>query len=93
MEDAKSSVLQAVQPVPGSHPRVLMEPLPALPPARERRELRDRMGVTMVEVAAWCGVTRETVRTWEAGRTPNPRNHRRYAKLLAEWQESIAAMQ
>ncbi|MEU0676323.1 helix-turn-helix domain-containing protein [Streptomyces sp. NPDC006172] len=55
-----------------------------LPPPKERRRLRERASLTQAQLAARLGVSRETVRAWEAGRT-NPRGRRReaYAKLLA----------
>ncbi|WP_225987270.1 helix-turn-helix domain-containing protein [Streptomyces spectabilis] len=61
--------------------------LPSLPPPKERRRLREAKPLTQAQLAALVGVTRETVRSWESGRT-EPRGSRRaaYAKLL----ESLA---
>ncbi|MFD7712041.1 helix-turn-helix domain-containing protein [Streptomyces sp. NPDC059786] len=55
-----------------------------LPPAGERRRLREARSLSQAQVAAEVGVSRETVRGWEAGRT-TPRGSKReaYAKLLA----------
>ncbi|MEV2216226.1 sigma factor-like helix-turn-helix DNA-binding protein [Streptomyces sp. NPDC050997] len=56
-----------------------------LPPPKERRRLRESGALTQAQVAARVGVTRETVRGWEAGRTtPRGRKREAYAKLLAE---------
>ncbi|MFD7296614.1 helix-turn-helix domain-containing protein [Streptomyces sp. NPDC059897] len=56
-----------------------------LPPPKERRRLREAGSLSRDEVAERVGVTRETVRRWEAGRT-TPKGHKReaYARLLAE---------
>ncbi|MFC8126183.1 helix-turn-helix domain-containing protein [Streptomyces sp. NPDC057302] len=58
---------------------------PSLPSPKERRRLREAKSLSQTEVAARVGVTRETVRSWESGRS-TPRGRRRdvYAKLLAE---------
>ncbi|MFD9316559.1 helix-turn-helix domain-containing protein [Streptomyces sp. NPDC060053] len=55
-----------------------------LPPPQQRRHLREAASLTQAQVAEWMGVTGETVRAWESGRT-TPRGRRReaYAKLLA----------
>ncbi|MFJ9740178.1 helix-turn-helix domain-containing protein [Streptomyces sp. NPDC101166] len=55
-----------------------------LPPPKERRRLREHASLTQAQLAARLGVSRETVRSWEAGRT-TPQGSRReaYAKLLA----------
>ncbi|MFI6642214.1 sigma factor-like helix-turn-helix DNA-binding protein [Streptomyces sp. NPDC050504] len=55
-----------------------------LPPPKERRRLREARALTEEQLAAAMGVTRATVRSWEAGRT-SPRGRKRdaYAKLLA----------
>ncbi|MEU6377679.1 helix-turn-helix domain-containing protein [Streptomyces sp. NPDC046909] len=54
-----------------------------LPPPKERRRLREAGSLTQAQVAERVGVSRETVRAWESGRT-NPRGPKReaYAKLL-----------
>ncbi|MGW6361192.1 helix-turn-helix domain-containing protein [Streptomyces sp. NPDC055092] len=59
-------------------------PASPLPTPKERRRLRESKSLTQAQVAAKLGVTRETVRAWESGRS-TPRGHKRetYAKLLA----------
>lgn len=54
-----------------------------LPPPKERRRLREAASLTQAQLARRVGVTRETVRAWESGRS-NPRGRKRdaYAKLL-----------
>ncbi|MGW0331301.1 helix-turn-helix domain-containing protein [Streptomyces sp. NPDC003011] len=60
-------------------------PATPLPPPKERRRLRESGSLTQAQVAARVGVTRETVRAWETGRTtPRGRKREAYAKLLAE---------
>lgn len=58
---------------------------PSLPSPKERRRLREAKRLSQAEIAAKVGVTRETVRSWESGRS-TPRGRRRdiYVKLLAE---------
>ncbi|MFE4850459.1 helix-turn-helix domain-containing protein, partial [Streptomyces sp. NPDC056689] len=59
-------------------------PASPLPPPKERRRLRESTSLTQAQVAAKIGVTSETVRAWESGRS-TPRGHKRetYAKFLA----------
>ncbi|MFD3564107.1 helix-turn-helix domain-containing protein [Streptomyces sp. NPDC058686] len=55
-----------------------------LPPPTERRRLRESKSLTQAQVAAKVGVTRETVRSWESGRTtPRGRQGEAYADFLA----------
>ncbi|MFJ3665485.1 helix-turn-helix domain-containing protein [Streptomyces sp. NPDC090106] len=63
-------------------------PAAPLPPPKERRRLREAGSLTQAQIAERVGVTRETVRAWESGRT-NPRGRRReaYAKLLGKLAE------
>ncbi|MFE0134424.1 helix-turn-helix domain-containing protein [Streptomyces sp. NPDC059037] len=63
-------------------------PATPLPSPKERRRLREAKSLSQAEVATKVGVTRETVRSWESGRT-TPRGRRRdiYAKLLATFAE------
>ncbi|MEB3966462.1 helix-turn-helix domain-containing protein [Streptomyces kunmingensis] len=54
-----------------------------LPTPKERRRLREAQSLTQAQLAARLGVTRETVRAWESGRTsPGGRKRETYAKLL-----------
>ncbi|MFI9826725.1 helix-turn-helix domain-containing protein [Streptomyces sp. NPDC051913] len=59
-------------------------PATPLPSPKERRRLREAGSLTQAQVAERVGVTRETVRAWESGRT-NPRGRKRevYARLLS----------
>ncbi|WP_367044398.1 helix-turn-helix domain-containing protein [Streptomyces sp. Je 1-332] len=60
-------------------------PATPLPSPKERRRLREAKRLSQAEIAAKVGVTRETVRSWEAGRsTPRGRKRDIYTKLLAE---------
>ena len=63
-------------------------PATPLPPPKERRRLREAGSLTQAQVATRVGVSRETVRSWETGRT-NPRGRKReaYAKLLTSLSE------
>ncbi|MEH0419044.1 helix-turn-helix domain-containing protein [Streptomyces sp. B21-083] len=55
-----------------------------LPPPAERRRLRESQSLTQAQVAQRVGVSRETVRAWETGRTtPRGRRAHTYASLLA----------
>lgn len=59
-------------------------PASPLPPPKERRRLRERASLTQGQLAARVGVTKETVRAWETGRTtPRGRKREAYAKVLA----------
>lgn len=58
-------------------------PATPLPPPKERRRLREAGSLTQAQVATEVGVSRETVRSWETGRTtPRGRKREAYAKLL-----------
>ncbi|MGW5640589.1 helix-turn-helix domain-containing protein, partial [Streptomyces sp. NPDC003832] len=60
-------------------------PASPLPPPKERRRLREARSLTQAQVAARVGVTRETVRAWETGRTtPRGRKREAYVRLLGE---------
>ncbi|GAA1931550.1 helix-turn-helix domain-containing protein [Streptomyces durmitorensis] len=60
-------------------------PATPLPSPKERRRLREAKSLSQADVATRVGVTRETVRSWESGRsTPRGRRRAAYAKLLAE---------
>ncbi|MEW2405552.1 helix-turn-helix domain-containing protein [Streptomyces griseoviridis] len=55
-----------------------------LPPPKECRRLRETRSLTQAQVAERVGVTRETVRAWETGRTtPRGRKREAYARFLA----------
>ncbi|MEU9332144.1 helix-turn-helix domain-containing protein [Streptomyces sp. NPDC048290] len=59
-------------------------PATPLPPPKECRRLREAASLTQAQLATQVGVTRETVRAWENGRTtPRGRKREAYAKLLA----------
>ncbi|MEU8653202.1 helix-turn-helix domain-containing protein [Streptomyces sp. NPDC048737] len=63
-----------------------------LPPPEERRRLREKRSLTQAQLAARLGVSRETVRAWETGRsTPSGRKRESYAKLLAEPTDELPA--
>ncbi|MFF8935117.1 helix-turn-helix domain-containing protein [Streptomyces paradoxus] len=54
-----------------------------LPPPKERRRLREAASLTRAQLASRVGVTSETLRGWETGRsTPRGRKGEKYAKLL-----------
>ncbi|WDV53983.1 helix-turn-helix domain-containing protein [Streptomyces coeruleorubidus] len=58
-------------------------PAVPLPPPKERRRLREAASLTRAQLASRVGVTSETVRGWETGRsTPRGRKAEKYAKLL-----------
>ncbi|MGJ5890664.1 helix-turn-helix domain-containing protein [Streptomyces niveiscabiei] len=69
-------------------------PTAPLPPPKERRRLREAHALTQAQVASTVGVTRETVRAWEAGRT-TPRGTKReaYARLLASLEKEVTEFQ
>ncbi|MFF7448567.1 MULTISPECIES: helix-turn-helix domain-containing protein [unclassified Streptomyces] len=59
-------------------------PATPLPPPKERRRLREAASLTRAQVAERTGVTPETVRAWESGRTtPRGRKRETYANLLS----------
>ncbi|MGY3203590.1 helix-turn-helix domain-containing protein [Streptomyces sp. TE5632] len=58
-------------------------PATPLPSPEERRRLRESRSLTQAQLAKRIGVSRETVRAWESGRsTPLGRKRETYAKLL-----------
>ncbi|MCP3766578.1 helix-turn-helix domain-containing protein [Streptomyces sp. MAR25Y5] len=58
-------------------------PTTSLPPPEERRRLRESHSLTQAQLARRVGVSRETVRAWEAGRAaPRGRKGEAYVKLL-----------
>ncbi|MEN8653800.1 sigma factor-like helix-turn-helix DNA-binding protein [Streptomyces sp. 21So2-11] len=55
----------------------------SLPSPKERRRLREAKSLSHEQIATAIGVTRETVQSWETGRTsPKGRKREAYAKLL-----------
>ena len=67
-------------------------PATPLPPPKERRRLREAASLTQAQLAEWVGVSRETVRAWETGRTsPRGRKREAYAKLLNDLAEDTPA--
>ncbi|MET9734733.1 sigma factor-like helix-turn-helix DNA-binding protein [Streptomyces sp. NPDC006458] len=61
-------------------------PTPPLPPPKERRRLREAGSLTQGQLAARLGVSRETMRAWESGRTtPRGRRGEAYARLLVSF--------
>ncbi|GAQ57857.1 helix-turn-helix domain-containing protein [Streptomyces acidiscabies] len=65
-----------------------------LPPPKERRRLREAHALTQAQVASTVGVTRETVRAWETGRTtPRGTTREAYARLLASLEKEVTKFQ
>lgn len=58
-------------------------PAVPLPPPEERRRLREAASLTRAQLASRVGVTSETVRGWETGRSrPRGRKGEKYTRLL-----------
>ena len=55
----------------------------ALPPAAERRRIRDQAGASLRDVAREIGVSATSVIRWERGGSPGPHTAA-YARLLEE---------
>ena len=69
--------------------REQVEARQALPPPPMRRAIRQAAGVSLDDLAASLGVSREAVRMWEIGRhEPYPQNLSRYLKALGVLRES-----
>ncbi|MDV9175334.1 helix-turn-helix domain-containing protein [Streptomyces sp. W16] len=69
-------------------------PATPLPPPKERRRLREAASLTQAQLATQVGVSRETVRAWETGRTtPRGRKREAYAKLLDDLAENTPAVE
>lgn len=64
------------------------EPVPNLPPASERVRLRKRFGLTQEQVADALDVSVRSIRRWERGVDPRPKERIEYAKLLNKWQDA-----
>jgi DNA-binding XRE family transcriptional regulator len=68
---------------------ITRDPVPPLPPPRERARLRRVFGVTQQKLADAIGVSRKTVNEWERGTTePSGSNRTEYAAVLAAWKET-----
>jgi transcriptional regulator with XRE-family HTH domain len=64
-----------------------------LPDAATRRALRERMGLSQADLAAFCGVERATLTRWELGiRTPRGEAALRYQQALARLAAEAGAM-
>ncbi|MFH8701873.1 telomere-associated protein Tap [Streptomyces chartreusis] len=64
----------------------LLEEEPQLPPPAERARLRDAAGITQARIAKAMGVTEQTVKNWENGRSePKPPRLEAYQRLLKGW--------
>jgi DNA-binding transcriptional regulator YiaG len=56
-----------------------------LPPAAERRRIRERAGVSLRQMARAVDTSHAAVRGWEEGATPRrPEQRAAYARLLEE---------
>jgi len=63
-----------------------------LPSPSMRRAIRLSAGVSMRQIGDHVGVSRAAVGHWEAGRwTPSPEHAARYADLLDELRDAVAA--
>jgi DNA-binding XRE family transcriptional regulator len=61
---------------------------PLLPLPGNRKELRNRMGITVKQAALEIGVSARTYMRWEQGATPNLKNHRKYGDQLRGWRRA-----
>ncbi|MBC2868545.1 helix-turn-helix transcriptional regulator [Streptomyces mexicanus] len=66
------------------------EPVP-LPPAGQRRRLREDVGLSRAQVARALGVSPSTLGGWEAGRDPSGQTREKYAYFLRQAEEKIRA--
>ncbi|AKN74994.1 transcriptional regulator [Streptomyces sp. PBH53] len=65
---------------------------PQLPPPAERARLREAAGITQARMAAALGVTEQTVKNWENGRSePKGARLEAYQHLLGGWAERYPA--
>ncbi|MFE0649031.1 sigma factor-like helix-turn-helix DNA-binding protein [Streptomyces sp. NPDC059534] len=63
-----------------------------LPAPKERRRLREALALSEEQVAEAMGVTKATIRAWEAGRSaPRGRKREAYAKLLGSCEDTAPA--
>lgn len=68
-------------------------PVPELPEPGERKRLRELFGVSQGEIAAYLGVSRQTIIRYEkeeskGGSAPKGDIRIKYAQLLKTWQET-----
>ncbi|MEU5298593.1 telomere-associated protein Tap [Streptomyces umbrinus] len=64
----------------------LLQEEPQLPPPAERARLRGAAGITQARMAKALGVTEQTVKNWENGRSdPKPPRLEAYQRLLTGW--------
>ncbi|NUP16716.1 MAG: helix-turn-helix transcriptional regulator, partial [Streptomyces sp.] len=64
----------------------LLEEEPQLPPPVERARLREAAGITQARMAKALGVTEQTVKNWENGRSePKSPRLEAYQRLLNGW--------
>jgi len=61
-----------------------------LPPARQRRRIREAAGLSMRAVARTLDVDTMTVSRWEQGVTPHPENAIAYRQLLDALEEATS---
>jgi transcriptional regulator with XRE-family HTH domain len=59
-----------------------VQPEAPLPPASERRALREGLGLSQAQIAQALGMSPSTVRGWESGREPTGEIRAKYAYLL-----------
>lgn len=62
-----------------------------LPPAEERRHLREELNLSRAQLAQALGVSSSTVAGWEAGRDPSGATREKYAYFLEEARTKLAA--
>jgi transcriptional regulator with XRE-family HTH domain len=71
---------------------VKVQALAALPTPPARKALRQAAGVTMADVAAVVGVSRQAVSQWERGEARPAGEHlHAYLELLAMFKRSVGA--
>ncbi|MBA2947931.1 helix-turn-helix domain-containing protein [Streptomyces himalayensis] len=63
----------------------------ALPPAQERRALREKLNLSRTQVAQALGVSPSTVGGWESGRDPSGEVREKYAYFLQGAQAKLEA--
>ncbi|GGV36877.1 helix-turn-helix domain-containing protein [Streptomyces spectabilis] len=66
------------------------EPAP-LPPAEQRRALREALGLSRAQVARALAVSPSTVGGWEAGRDPSGEVRGKYAYFLGQAEDKVQA--